>query len=71
MMDCVWPVFSWEQFFGECEERLGILRKVCDVKYGHGLRDLVLLEVVIETSPWAPTMKGILIIICTSYMHDL
>ena len=47
-------VLARVQLPGQCEKWFGLPGEVCDVKDGGGVRDIVLLQVVIETSPWAP-----------------
>ena len=52
MVDGVGLVVTGIELPGQREEWLGVVDKEGDVKYGCGVWDLVLLEVVIETSAW-------------------
>ena len=50
MVDSVGLVATGVELPGKDQEWLGVVHKECDVEYCSGVRDLVLLEVVIETS---------------------
>ena len=45
------------QFFGQREERPGVVVEVVDVKYGFRIGDAVLLQVVVETGAWRPALS--------------
>ena len=55
-------VLARVQLPGQREERLGLLREERDVKDGGGVWDVVVLQVVIETSPGSPVQGDIIII---------
>ena len=44
------------ELLGQSEERLRVPGEEANIKYGSGIRDPILLEVVIETSAWGPTL---------------
>lgn len=46
------------QLFGQGEEGDGVSVKEADFKYGFGIREVVLLQVVVETTAWRPTGPG-------------
>ena len=52
VVDSVGLVATGVELPGKDQERLGVVHKECDVKYCSGVWNLVLLEVVIETSTW-------------------
>lgn len=52
MVDGVGLVATWVELPGQDQERLGVMHEECDVEYCGGIRDPILLEVVIETSTW-------------------
>lgn len=40
------------QLFGQGEERIRVVTEKADLEYGLGVRQVVLLQVVIETAAW-------------------
>lgn len=42
------------QLFGQGEERIWVVMEKADLEYGLGVRQVVLLQVVIETAAWRP-----------------
>lgn len=42
------------QLFGQGEEGIRVLMEKADLEYGLGVRQVILLQVVIETAAWSP-----------------
>lgn len=40
------------QFLGQCEKRLGIVKKIVKFKNGLWVWDVILLQVVVQATPW-------------------
>lgn len=50
----VGAVVSWIQLFGQGEEGIWVMVEKANLKYGLGVRQVILLQVVIETTAWRP-----------------
>jgi len=58
VMYVVGPVFSWRiQLLGKREERFRVDMEEVDIEDGFRVGDVVLLQVVIETSAWRPATE--------------
>ena len=47
-------VAAWVQLLGQAEEWPRVPVEVCSLKNSRGLRELILLEIVVQTTPWGP-----------------
>lgn len=54
VVDVVGTVAARIQSLGQGEERLGVVGEVVDVENGLRVRDVVLLQVGVETCSWSP-----------------
>ena len=45
-------VVPWIELLGQGEERQWVVMEVVDLEYGLCIRQVIPLEVVIETTPW-------------------
>lgn len=51
-------VVSWIQLFGQGEEGIWVMVEKANLKYGLGVRQVILLQVVIETTAWRPASES-------------
>lgn len=54
----VGAVVSWIQLFGQGEEGIWVMVEKANLKYGLGVRQVILLQVVIETTAWRPASES-------------
>jgi len=47
-------VVPWIQLLGQSEEGSRVVMEIVHLEYGLCIRQVILLEVVIETTPWGP-----------------
>lgn len=50
-------IVPWIQLFGQGEERIRVSMEKVDLKYGLGVGQVILLQVVIETATWRPVRE--------------
>lgn len=50
-------IVPWIQLFGQREEGIRVLLEKADLEYGLGIRQVILLQVVIETAAWRPVRE--------------
>ena len=67
----VWLVASGIELLGQGEEWLWVVNKKGDVENGRGVRDFVLLEVVVETSAWGPNGIQVYVYMITCWRADI
>lgn len=50
-------IVPWIQLFGQGEEGIRVLMEKADFEYGLCIRQVILLQVVIETTAWRPVRE--------------
>lgn len=57
VMSHIGLIVPWIQLFGQGEEGVRVVMEKVDLEYGFGIRQVILLQVVIETAAWRPVRE--------------